>query len=126
MKKLLLFVLLLLTVMVARSQTVMVLNLPDPCEGYAVEEHQESTFIFSAFPNPANDKLTLQFSDIQPLGKLEVTLSDAKGVVLKRERFYSSYEGLQTDLNIKDLAPGVYILDVKGKESHSMKRIVKM
>lgn len=126
MKRLLLIISLMFTVMVAKSQTVMVLNLPDPCGGNLVEECVETTFIFSVFPNPADDKLTLQFSDAQPLGKLEITLSNVKGMILKKTQFYSSFEHLQTELNIKDLAPGVYILDAKGKETHSTKRIIKM
>lgn len=125
MKKLFLLVLALFAVVVARSQTVMVLNLPDPCSGHSVVEHMETTFDFSAFPNPADEKLTLKFSDAQPLGKLEITLTDVKGSVLKRARFYSSVEQLQTELIIKDLAPGVYILEARGKETHALKRIVK-
>lgn len=125
MKKTLLLFIGLMMAQWAASQTVVVLDLPNPCENNGVEDAVLSTFDFKVFPNPADASVTLSFSDIAPIGKVEVEVSDMRGVSVMRKQYYSSFSELRTVLRLEDLAPGVYSIAVRGKEVNMVKKLIK-
>lgn len=124
MKKLLLLFVGVVLAQLAMSQTVVVLNVPNPCEQNGVEDVVQTTFDFNVYPNPADKAVTLSFSDIAPIGKVEVEVSDMKGVAVLRKQYYSSYTELRTEMSLDNLAPGVYTIGVRGKGTYSVKKLV--
>ena len=55
MKKILLLSIGLILAQLAMAQTIVVLDLPNPCSGTGVEETVTKDFEFGVFPNPADD-----------------------------------------------------------------------
>ena len=106
------------------GQTIVVLELPNPCAQNSTEEVLSQGFDFDVFPNPADKSVTLSFSDTQPVGKLEVQVTDMKGVAVLRKQYYSAFTELRTEMSLDGLAPGVYVISVNGKEYHSMKKLI--
>ena len=123
MKKVLLLIALFMTQW-AVGQTIVVLELPNPCAQNSTEEVLSQGFDFDVFPNPADKSVTLSFSDTQPVGKLEVQVTDMKGVAVLRKQYYSAFTELRTEMSLDGLAPGVYVISVNGKEYHSMKKLI--
>ena len=106
------------------GQTIVVLDIPDPCAQNGIEEPIQTTFDFNVYPNPADRAVTLSFSDTDPIGKVEVTVSDMKGVAMVRNQYYSDFNELRTDMALDKLAPGVYTISVRGKETYSVKKLI--
>jgi hypothetical protein len=75
------------------------------------------------YPNPANETLTISFSDDYQ-GQVSLKLTDVSGrevwssVVSKENTTY------QTTVNLSDMASGTYILEVNGK-AKTVKKVVK-
>ena len=125
MKKLLLLLLGLVLAQCVMAQTVVVLEAPNPCQTMVgVAESVAADFDFGVFPNPADKTVTLSFSDSNPIGKMDVEVSDMKGVVVLRQQYYSSFTELRTEMQLVGLAPGVYTISAKGKETHSVKKLI--
>ena len=124
MKKLFLLFVGVLLAHWAMAQTVVVLNLPEPCAQNGVEDVIHPTFDFNVYPNPADKAVTLSFSDADPIGKVEVLVSDMRGVAVIQKQYYSDFTELRTEMVLDKLAPGVYTISVRGKETHSVKKLV--
>ena len=124
MKKALFLVMGLMMAQWMMGQTIVVLDLPNPCSGTGVEETVIMDFDFGVFPNPADDAVTLSFSSIDPIGKVEVEVCDLRGVTVIREQYYSAYTELRTELTLGKLAPGVYTISVRGKETYAVKKLI--
>ena len=124
MKKLLLIFVGVILTQFAMSQTVVVLTLPNPCEQNGIEEVVPSTFDFNVYPNPADKAVMLSFSDVAPIGKVEVRVMDMRGVTVLQKRYYSSFTELRTEMTLGDIAPGVYTVTVRGKETSSVKKLI--
>lgn len=123
MKKALLFITLFIAQW-AMGQTIVVLDIPDPCAQNGIEEPIQTTFDFNVYPNPADRAVTLSFSDTDPIGKVEVTVADMKGVTVIQNQYYSDFNELRTDMALDKLAPGVYTISVRGKETYSVKKLI--
>lgn len=106
------------------AQTIVVLNVPNPCSGIGVEEFNTTDFDFGVFPNPADDAVTLSFSNADPIGKVEVQVADMRGVVVARKQYYSEFTELRTEMALGKLAPGVYTIIARGKEVYSVKKLI--
>lgn len=117
-------VLLCMTWSEGKAQTVVVLNVPDPCAQNGVEETVQATFDFNVYPNPADKAVTLSFSDVEPIGKVEVMVADMKGVEMIRKQYYSNRDELRTEMSLEKLAPGIYTISVRGKETYSVKKLI--
>lgn len=124
MKKLFLLFLGLMLAQLATAQTVVVLNVPDPCAQNSVDDPVQTTFDFNVYPNPSDKAVVLSFSDVNPIGKVEVLVTDMKGVAVLRKQYYSSYNELRTEMALSGLAPGVYMVSVQGKENRSVKKLI--
>lgn len=124
MKKLLLLFVGIVLAQFAMAQTVVVLSVPDPCAQNGIEESVQTTFDFNVYPNPADKAVTLSFSDVAPIGKVEVTVADMKGVTVIRNQYYSDFNELRTEMMLDKLAPGVYTISVRGKGTYSVKKLI--
>lgn len=124
MKKTLLLILGLMITRCALSQTIVVLNVPNPCSEIGVEEFVTPDFDFGVFPNPADDAVTLSFSGTNPIGKVEVQVTDMRGVVVIKKQYYSAFTELRTEMELGKLAPGVYTISARGKEFYSVKKLI--
>lgn len=124
MKKLLLLFVGIILAQLAMSQTIVVLNVPDPCSEIGVEELITTDFDFGVFPNPADDAVTLSFSNTSSIGKIEVQVADMRGAVVLRKQYYSSFTELRTEMALGKLSPGVYTISARGKEVYSVKKLI--
>jgi len=126
MKKLLLSFLVFFLGKIVFAQTVVVLDLPQPCEGYEIQENESvvSTFVVDVYPNPASESVTLSLSNSGPLGKLDVQVSDAQGNVILNKQMFSLHTELRTQLSIDGLAPGIYTVIVRLEDSISAKKLI--
>ena len=71
--------------------------------------------ITAAFPSPAKDKLTVQFSTLRE-GTVTIRLHDITGRLVLTQEF-SAENGLnEMPLSVSELQPGVYLLDVYDSE----------
>jgi hypothetical protein len=66
-----------------------------------------SSIVMKAFPVPARDQLTVQHERIQNGGSISLTTVDGRKV-----RQIASPGGIQTQINLSGLTPGLYILRV--------------
>ncbi len=73
---------------------------------------------FSVYPNPANNFVTISANDLN-INSIE--LSDINGRVIKN----ISTIGSQVEVNISDLAQGVYMMKISSNEGIATKKIVK-
>lgn len=78
-------------------------------------------------PNPvtANGSFKLNITSAQP-GKMEMIISDMQGRVMKRQAvsYTAGYNSI--DMNVGDLAPGIYYIRANGADpGYSMIRFVK-
>ncbi len=76
---------------------------------------QES--MIQVFPNPAHEQITI--SSTQPV--TEIKLVDVLGKLVVH---HPSLNVHRFELNLSSLAAGVYMLDIKQRDKHSVKRIV--
>ena len=123
MKKALLFITLFIAQW-AMGQTIVVLDIPNPCSQNSTEEINSSNIDFNVFPNPADKSVTLSFSGTEPVGKLEVQVTDMRGIALIMKQYYSSFTELRTEMALDDLAPGVYVVSVRSKNCYVRKKLV--
>lgn len=124
MRKALLLFLGLFMAQWALSQTIVVLELPEPCASNAIEESSITDFGFDVFPNPADRTVTLSFSNANPIGKVEVLVCDMKGVAISSKQYYSSFNEFRTEMDLGNIAPGVYTISVRGKDMYSVKKLI--
>lgn len=75
---------------------------------------------FNIFPNPVTDMVTI--SNAENIGVEEVIVYDIYGKIVKSQKCKSESE---IQLNIEDLASGVYMLHIKTEEGVAVKKIVK-
>src|SRR5690606_38903337 len=75
---------------------------------------------FNVFPNPVNDVVTI--TNNENIGIEEIVVYDMDGKRVKEQKCKNESE---IQLNIKDLASGVYMLHIKTKEGVTVKKIVK-
>lgn len=112
----------------AMAQTIVVLDLPNPCSGTGVEEWkiEEPSLVFEVYPNPADDRVTLSVSTSNAiLGKMQVEVVDLTGRLLLKREYYSTHDRIQTLLELHVLDAGAYLITVRNEHGTSSKRIIK-
>ncbi|HMI08500.1 MAG TPA: T9SS type A sorting domain-containing protein [Flavobacterium sp.] len=75
---------------------------------------------FAVFPNPAENVINVTNSKNAAVSR--VTLTDMNGRTVKQQNF-ENVSDLQ--LNISDLAPGMYMMNIKSTQGESVKKIIK-
>lgn len=86
------------------------------CEGFMGIKEPDASSDFSFFPNPANDKLIIKYPR-----KADVEIVNASGQILKT--IYHS--GAMTNVELANLAKGVYFLKLKTDTGIIVKRFIK-
>lgn len=74
-------------------------------------------FEFNFFPNPVNEKLNISMSACDDY---KISLIDISGRKVSETSFYDQY----ITLNVKDLMPGIYTLEIKGENTTKFKKII--
>ena len=128
MKKLFLLIVGGMLAQFAMAQTVVVLELPDPCSNIGVDEHEVPApkILFEIVPNPVGDFaiFTVESQD-HALGKISVELSDMKGRVARKMEFYSAHNSLQSRFETHTLDAGVYIVTLRCDAGVLNKKMIK-
>jgi len=75
---------------------------------------------FNVFPNPVADIVTITNSE--NIGFEAITVYDLEGRVIKARKYNGENK---TQLNLSNLATGVYLLHIKTKEGVAVKKIIK-
>ena len=78
----------------------------------------------AVFPNPADDKLTLSITNNMN-SIMSVKITNVFGEVLKSIEMYKNTQSFETNIDIKDLAKGIYFLEITEGEMKCAKRIIK-
>jgi len=84
-----------------------------------VEESEEVT-LFSVFPNPVNDQLTIKSKE--DLGTTAIRIFDTSGRLV----FKDIMESKVKSINLPDLGSGTYFLNVKGNRFKQTIKLVKI
>lgn len=80
-------------------------NAPSSCLGVGISE-QADLNAMQVFPNPTSQNLTIALAQAQ--SNTAYTLTDLQGRIVMQGRL----QGLQTTLNVQELAKGMYVLQV--------------
>ena len=75
---------------------------------------------FSIYPNPASDEITI--SNSRNVAISSITITDLNGRIVKQNTF-ENISNVQ--MNIVDLSPGVYLMNIVSMEGTVTKRIIK-
>ncbi len=75
------------------------------------------------YPNPANDKITIEISDTQR--PVEMMIYDTKGLCHKSQQFDQSGNGT-FQVDISSLPLGIYLLQIQTKSSTYTQKIIKV
>ncbi len=73
----------------------------------------------SLYPNPSNGMFSAVLK--YPVQNADVYISDAKGVVISRKKM----DGTETDFDIRQYPPGVYIMHLKSSDYEFDAKVVK-
>lgn len=123
-----LWVCLFMPCMAAKSQNILVLQLPDPCSdiGTAVIPIAISNpFQLFVNPNPAKHELTLTVSHTETIGLIKISISDIRGVSVSEEQFFSSHQKWIKTINISHLPQGIYIVSAHRNGQRVSQKIIK-
>ena len=85
-----------------------------------IEELDNSNDLL-VYPNPANDKITIDRLSSNANTGNEISIYDLQGKLLLKQPLYQT----KTDINISDLAAGIYFIKWAGEEGVVVKKFVK-
>jgi hypothetical protein len=78
---------------------------------------------FSVFPNPSTDNLSIELKSATESTAI-ITISNILGKKLQQKTIQASSASFKANLNVNDLATGVYLVTVNAGSSQATKRIV--
>lgn len=112
-----------------QGQTIVVLNLADPCQTLLITpsvKAPEKSFDFSIYPNPASEQITMTMQLSGKIGLFTLRITDLTGVVVAHDRFFSDNHQWIKVYNIGELAAGTYVVSIiRNNEVVSKMVIVK-
>ena len=131
MKRILIIAGMVLACFLGKSQSSYVevtLSLPDPCSTTSVHHFDDATpdnvLTLVVTPNPSVGNFYCKLSGKEPLGEINVSVLDMKGVLLQQEKWYSENETLQTQMALNFLPNGIYLLSVSTKKNKANAKII--
>lgn len=95
-----------------KNVTITAVGRPEPTE---VSNLQVS-------PNPAGDKITIR-ADLLAGGEIAIRLLDLRGMLLLEDQAFANGNSLERSLDVSQIAPGTYLLEVQTRSGRSVKRI---
>ncbi|MFT4761652.1 MAG: hypothetical protein ACI9LN_003635, partial [Saprospiraceae bacterium] len=81
---------------------------------------QSTTFTFDLFPNPVSDKVILNLKNVNS-NDISCTLYNALGIAIETR----SITQMNTEMNVKNLATGVYFCEITAGKERFVQRFVK-
>ena len=88
------------------------------------EETEESLRVM-AYPNPANNELTVRFEEIRA-ERARYKVVDAYGKVVASVNDFDIQRGEEIQVEINDLSAGIYYIQVDTKFKTRLLRVVKL
>jgi len=88
-------------------------------------EELANTFNISMFPNPATQKITLNYES-RSAKEMTMSISDIAGKELQTMHFSSSIGTNQQQLSLEQLESGIYFLELKDQQSSKKIKFVKL
>lgn len=95
-------------------------------EGVGVEELAHEPVIISAYPNPFMDRIVVQFNLFEA-NNVEIKLMDVSGKTVLTKDFGKKRDGLHyLEIDVPDLASGLYIFSLQSGENVINRRLSKL
>jgi hypothetical protein len=88
-------------------------------EGGSTETNEQKLMEFNIYPNPAIDKITLQFSK-PPDATTKIIISDMVGSVILVKDVQSIIE----NLDLSRLSSGTYLVKTISKDNYTIKKLI--
>lgn len=87
--------------------------------------HEIRNTDFNIFPNPAGNDVNISLTGIY--GDIHLSLSDLLGRIIIEKDIYNANGNISKNINLENINPGVYYLELKGKNYKKSKilRIIK-
>jgi hypothetical protein len=92
----------------------------DPCTG--IDEDPTAKLTLTVYPNPSDGKFKIEIANIR--GKLEMSLMDMTGQILKQETINSVSGLYRTELDITTYPKGIYFLRLYGDNFSKVERLI--
>ena len=81
-----------------------------------LEDLEDSSMNFKVFPNPSNETLTIEI--LKEIKIVQILLYNLEGKIVK------SFHNSERNLNIKDIPPGQYLLNIRTTKEVINKKII--
>lgn len=85
----------------------------------------ENVSIFTVYPNPATDKVEVLLETVNPAGNVTITVTDLNGRTYSENTINSNATFNAYAVNVNQLAPGMYVLQVKAGLDIVSKKFIK-
>ena len=79
----------------------------------------------SVYPNPLKETLTVSFAATAISGKINVRLIDFSGKLIQAEELDGNARTFETQLNVADLYPGMYLLEIENAGNRVVRKLIK-
>ena len=79
----------------------------------------------SVYPNPLNETLTVSFAAAAISGKINVRLIDFSGKLIQSEELDGNARTFETQMNVADLYPGMYLLEIENAGNRVVRKLIK-
>lgn len=109
------------------AQTVVVLDLPDPCSVWDNPKYdQASNISFELAPNPVGDYAFFSVeSPKNNLGKIVVELTDMSRQSVLRKEYFSEQNRFRARFETRDLKTGIYVVTIRCNVGVLSKKMIK-
>ena len=84
-----------------------------------------NSLLFDVYPNPIKEILTVNISDQTLIGDIHLNLIDFTGKLVYNEILNSSTLENKTQLNVSDLLPGIYFIEIENNGRYYKTKLVK-
>ena len=95
------------------------------CDGTATFSNDDFTAnqqAFEIYPNPAQDQITIEFSDTS-LPASNINIYDLNGRIVKSYKF-DEQQSSNLNLNISDISTGVYLVKTESSKGSSVEKLI--
>jgi len=79
----------------------------------------------SVYPNPLKETLTVSFAATAISGKINVRLIDFSGKLIQSEELDGNARTFETQMNVADLYPGMYLLEIENAGNRVVRKLIK-
>ena len=79
----------------------------------------------NVYPNPLKETLTVTFAASSITGKINVRLIDFSGKLIQSEELDGNARTFETQMNVADLYPGMYLLEIENVGNRVVRKLIK-